>query len=445
MYLQEILEVGIGLVFVWLVISVATMSLQEWLGNLLNSRAKEMEKAITQMLSGPATASQFYAHPLISNLYKSSKNTGKKSRLPSYIPASKFGAALFSMVVQAGTDNSPVRAMTGQINQQIASIQSPEQQKLAKADWNAILETAKNLAASGLGAAALDSLKLQLQVYGEKYPEARSGLDSLNPQVDAYYGQFVQEQRLAVETGADAGLTMRQFRLGLLGLQKTNPGLSNSVTAIINQAEGYSLHADQVVATARVNLETWFNDSMDRLSGTYKRKAQVTAFIVGAILALLLNVDSINVATSLWREPTLRQAIIAQAQNYAAPAATQAGATTASPLQNIPALETQLQALNIPFGWTFTAFDTAGRTCSLLPVQAGQVWGIPSQDGSAHPLCLRFSNMPPDIISWLVKLMGLLMTGLAATQGAPFWFDVLGKLVNVRGTGANPAEKQPVG
>jgi hypothetical protein len=444
MYLQEILEVGIGLVFVWLVISVATMSLQEWFGNLLNTRAKEMEKVITQMLSSPETTSQFYAHPLISNLYKPSKKAGKKSRLPSYIPAAKFGAAIFSIVVQAGTDNSPVRAITAQINQQIASIQSPEQQKLAKADWNAILETAKNLAASGLGATALDSLKLQVQVYGEKYPEAKTSLDVLMPQVDAYYGQFVQEQRTAVESGADAGLAMRQFRLGLLAMQKTNPGLSNSVTAIIKQAEGYALHADQVVATARVNLETWFNDSMDRLSGTYKRKAQVTAFIIGVILALLLNIDSINVATSLWREPTLRQAIIAQAQNYTPPAATQ-GAITTTPLQNIPALETQLQALNIPFGWTFAAFDTAGQTCSLLPVQAGQVWGIPSQDSSAHPLCLRFSNLPPDLISWLVKIMGLLMTGLAATQGAPFWFDILGKLVNVRGTGANPAEKQPVG
>ncbi len=445
MYLQEILEVGIGLVFVWLVISVATMSLQEWLGNLLNARAKEMEKAITQMLGGPATASQFYAHPLISNLYIPSKKAGKKSRLPSYIPASKFGAALFSMVVQAGTDNSPVRAMTGQINQQISSIQSPEQQKLARADWNAILETAKNLAASGPGATALDSLKLQVQVYGEKYPETKPSLDLLNSQVDGYYGQFVQEQHAAVETGADAGLTMRQFRLGLLALQKTNPVLSNSVTAIIKQAEGYALHTDQMVATARVNLETWFNDAMDRLSGTYKRKAQVTAFFIGVFLALFLNVDSINVATSLWREPTLRQAIIAQAQSYAAPVATQAGATTASPLQNIPALQTQLQALNIPFGWTFAGFNTAGRTCSLLPIQAGQVWGIPSQNSSAQPACLRFSNLPPDIITWLLKLMGLLMTGLAATQGAPFWFDVLGKLVNVRGTGTDPSKKQPVG
>ena len=445
MYLQEILEVAIGLVFVWLVVSVATMSFQEWLSNLLNTRAKEMEKVIAQMLSSPDMTSRFYAHPLIANLYQSSTKTGKKPRLPSYIPADKFGATLFSLVVQAGTDNSPVRAMTGNINQQLASIQSPEQQKLAKADWNAILETAKNLAASGIGTAALDSLKLQVQFYGEKYPEVKPSLDMLIPQVDTYYGQFIQDQRTAVESGADTGLAMRQFRLGLLGLQKTNPRLSNSVTAIIRQAEGYALHADQVVATARLNLETWFNDAMDRLSGTYKRKAQLISFIIGVILALLLNVDSISVATSLWREPTLRQALIAQAQNYTPPAASQGSAATVSPLQNIPALETQLQALNIPFGWTFASFDTAGRQCSLLPLQAGQVWGIPSQDSQAQPVCKRFSNLPPDIISWLLKTLGLLMTGLAAAQGAPFWFDILGKLVNMRSTGANPSEQQPVG
>jgi hypothetical protein len=445
MYLQEILEVAIGLVFVWLVISVATMSIHEWFGNILNTRAKELEKAIAQMLSNDDLTRQFYNHPLIANLYRTSNKPGGKVRLPSYIPANNFGAALFSMVIQAGTDNSPVRVITGQINQQLASIQSPEQQKLAKTDWNAILETARNLAASGLGAAALDSLKLQLQVYGEKYPEVKPSLDTLLPQVDAYYGQFVQEQRLAVESGADAGLAMRQFRLGLLGMRKVNPLLSNSVTAIIKQAEGYALQADQVVATARVNLETWFNNSMDRLSGTYKRRAQIMAFIIGFILALILNVDSISVATSLWREPTLRQTIIAQAQSYTPPAASQDSTSSASPLQNIPALETQLQALNIPFGWTFASFNTNGLQCSLVPFNASQVWGIPGTDSQGQPICKRFANLPTDFISWLVKLMGLVMTGLATTQGAPFWFEILGKLVNVRGTGANPAEKHAVG
>ncbi len=90
MYLQEILEVAIGLVFVWLVLSVATMSLQEWLGNILNSRAKEMEKAIAQMLSSEDLTRQFYEHPLIANLYAASQKTGKKARLPSYIPASQI-------------------------------------------------------------------------------------------------------------------------------------------------------------------------------------------------------------------------------------------------------------------------------------------------------------------------------------------------------------------
>ena len=70
MYLQEILEVAVGLVFVWLVISVATMSLQEWLGNALNLRAKEMEKVIAQMLNSDDLTRQFYAHPLIADLYK---------------------------------------------------------------------------------------------------------------------------------------------------------------------------------------------------------------------------------------------------------------------------------------------------------------------------------------------------------------------------------------
>ena len=73
---------------------------------------------------------------------------------------------------------------------------------------------------------------------------------------------------------------------------------------------------------------------MDRLTGAYKRRAQAIAFIIGFFLALLLNVDTINVANSLWREPTLRQAIIAQAENYTPPATSQ-GTTTIAPLENV--------------------------------------------------------------------------------------------------------------
>jgi hypothetical protein len=444
MYLQEILEVAIGLIFVWLAISFTTMSLQEWLSNIVNLRAKDLEKAIAQMLNSQDLTQRFYKYPLIANLYIQPKKTGKKPRLPSYIPANKFSAALFELIIQAGTDNSPVKAMTAEIEKQLVSIKNPEQKKLARQDWDAILVTARNLAASGLGIAALDSLKFQAQACGEKFPGLKPTLAILIPQLDSYYGQFVEEQRVVADSGANTGLAMRQFRLGLLALQKINPRLSEAVIAFIRQAEVYAMSGAQAVATARVNLESWFNDAMDRLTGIYKRRAQSIAFIIGFILALILNVDSINLATSLWREPILRQAILVQAQNYTASGNSQ-DVTAAGPLVNIPVLETQLQGLKIPLGWSISPFTTGGGQCSILPIKPGQVWGIPSMNKQGLPICNGIINLPTDLNGWLAKILGLLITGLAAAQGAPFWFDILKKFINVRGTGANPTEQIPVG
>ena len=40
----------------------------------------------------------------------------------------------------------------------------------------------------------------------------------------------------------------------------------------------------------------------------------------------------------------------------------------------------------------------------------------------------------------LAKLLGLILTVLAVSPGAPFWFDLLSKLANVRGSGAVPTD-----
>ncbi|MGA2489483.1 MAG: hypothetical protein ABSF99_04750, partial [Anaerolineales bacterium] len=193
MYLQEILEVVIGLVFLWLVISLATMSFQEWIADRINLRANELEKAIAEMLGNQDLLQKFYDYPLIANLYTQPKKASKKPRLPSYIPANKFSATLFQLILQAGANNSPVQTMTGEIEKQMGSIESPEQQKLAKDDWDAILKTAGNASTSGLGTAALDSLKFQVEAFEEKYPELKPTIDTLIPQMDTYYGQFSED------------------------------------------------------------------------------------------------------------------------------------------------------------------------------------------------------------------------------------------------------------
>jgi hypothetical protein len=51
-----------------------------------------------------------------------------------------------------------------------------------------------------------------------------------------------------------------------------------------------------------------------------------------------------------------------------------------------------------------------------------------------------FGNGNTEWQLWFIKLAGLLLTGLAISQGAPFWFDILNKFMVIRST-VKPREK----
>lgn len=36
---------------------------------------------------------------------------------------------------------------------------------------------------------------------------------------------------------------------------------------------------------------------------------------------------------------------------------------------------------------------------------------------------------------WITKFFGLILTVFAASLGAPFWFDILNKIISIRSTG----------
>ncbi|HEY6431964.1 MAG TPA: hypothetical protein VIZ17_08270, partial [Acetobacteraceae bacterium] len=144
----------------------------------------------------------------------------------------------------------------------------------------------------------------------------------------------------------------------------------------------------------RASLETWFDDSMDRLSGIYARMSQYVMLILGIILALGLNVDSARLARTLWLNDDLRASIVANAataSNPAAPALQQAWST--------------LESEHLPIGWRvsdqFDGWNTA-FTC-----------------------------------------LGWLFTAGAVGLGAPFWFGLQQQLVNFRNSGPPPARTPP--
>ncbi len=441
MYMQEILEVGIGLVFMWLIISIAAMQFQEWFATLFKWRAKGLEDALRSMLGGEgegqALTDLLYSHPLIASLSSSSR------RKPSYIPANKFALVLFDLVMTADTEAWPVKKVLADVEALVASITDPEQKKLAAEDFQALLATAKQIAGTSLGEAAIDSLKLQIQAYGDKHPELRPAIEMALPQLDAYYQSVLDEQRKVTSARQDKDLTLRQLRLGLLAMDAAYPNMKKTLDTLFAGLEEYVKEGEQALALGRKNIESWFNDSMDRLSGWYKRRSQLVAFLSGLILALILNVDSINIATKLWREPALRQAVAASADAYAQQQAqlpSEQGGQ--NPEETIQYLESQLRFLNLPVGWTLTAFDTGGKQCTPIPTSADQIFGFPGKSEQGEPVCKYVSNFPLDWSSGLAKLAGLLITGAATAQGAPFWFEILKKLVNVRSSGPNPAEKE---
>ncbi len=461
MYLQEILEVGIGLVFVWLVTSLAAMQVQEWIANLFEIRAAGLESHLRRMLADPALAQEFYSHHLIRALYR---QPGWLKRLfgnlvnalrrvfklpplsfenrPSYIPAHDFALVLFDILNRRALRAAPVQAAFDEFDASLSASSpdrlDPEQQGRARQALVSLRQEAAAIAGTEIGQDSISLFQSRLVALTETQPNLQPQVDQLAQRLDRYY-QALLDEREAIAATPDRAL--QQVRLGLVAVGVDNPALAQSLRTLFAGTEGEQRGFSSSLATARRSLETWFDDAMSRLSGWYKRRSQFVAFLIGLFLALLVNVDSVQVAASLWREPTLRQQLVAQSAARVETTSTGEQTQTVSPLRSVAELQADLTDLRLPFGWqTEAVLLQPGQRCHVVPLAKNSIWGMWSGD-----VCKQVSNLPADSTAWWSKGLGLLITALAAAQGASFWFDVLKKLVNVRSTGPNPVEQSPKG
>jgi hypothetical protein len=197
------------------------------------------------------------------------------------------------------------------------------------------------------------------------------------------------------------------------------------------------------IAKVRDELESWFNASMERVSGWYKQRTQMILFWIGLSAAAILNLDALTVASRLATDPSLRALAVAQAQEVvddeklrnrlAPPAAAPADA----PPDNETAVEDALNKaaentkkdveraqkiigqVGYPIGWI--------RPDSGFPVPGPQFCGKFNKDG----LCELSTHTPMGIFQLLI---GWLITAIAVTLGAPFWFDLLNRFMTIRST-----------
>lgn len=163
--------------------------------------------------------------------------------------------------------------------------------------------------------------------------------------------------------------------------------------------------------SAQSAIEGWFNDAMDRVSGWYKRRTQVWTIIIALSLTLAANADTVRITRQLWTDPVLRAAVVEEAKVRAQ--------------KPRPTISVEYQDEDDPTNPTVTRNEgnqLSGQERALLGQLLG--WHGPLREN------LRWDS-----------LLGWILTVLALSMGAPFWFDVLNKFMNVRYAGKSPDEK----
>ncbi|HVR38900.1 MAG TPA: hypothetical protein VMU84_07370 [Thermoanaerobaculia bacterium] len=100
--MTDMLDVAIGLVFLYLLMSLVCSAAAEIFEGFLKYRARDLERGVRELLHDPKLVQELYDHPLIRGLYKSRYNPRRKGALPAYIPAKTFALALLDIVPAGG-------------------------------------------------------------------------------------------------------------------------------------------------------------------------------------------------------------------------------------------------------------------------------------------------------------------------------------------------------
>jgi hypothetical protein len=201
------------------------------------------------------------------------------------------------------------------------------------------------------------------------------------------------------EAGTSPFKTIQEFRDALSKIQ--NQAIRDALTSLTATVD-----INGKLEELQSRIGGWFDAGMDRVSSWYKRWAQRWIFAIGIVTVIAVNIDAIAIGQSLWDDPALRNSIAAAAEKQLNEKdAAGKELTPEEGWKKIEVAKNRLKVAGLPIGWSM---DDPRTNCKTF--------------------------------NWLTKILGWLITILAVSLGAPFWFDVLNQFMVVRNT-IKPKEK----
>jgi len=374
------LDLLIGLVVVYLLLSLVVSAVREAVEARVRSRSTHLATGIVQLLGDAGAAGDFYDHPLVQSLYRS--------------PPSPQGAL-------------PIVLQSAATFRGLGVVQSLLQASFKAPIWKKSGVDLPSYIPARTFSLTMFDLALRNPAIGRRACELAGAVQA---------GQTVDLASLA----ADPSRIYPALRAAILesarGGGASSPSPAAPTPSWVKAMANALLVADSSnFDDGRKALEAWFNATMDRVSGWYKRESQSLLFWFGAILAIALNVDSISLVQHLSASPETRKLLVDRAASLQ-PELVAPAASGADPWRRMGDAIDQANALNVPIGWN------AEQRARIVP-----------HDDDRYRL--EWTNLGSALIGWF-------MTAFAISFGAPFWFDVLNKIMVVRST-VKPTEKSP--
>jgi hypothetical protein len=363
---SSVLEVAIGVVFVYLLLSLICTALNEGISSVINKRGKNLFEGVKNLLNDSeftGLAQQVYHHGLVNGISQNGSDPKVATRLPSYMHSSNFSLALLDILGARGA---------------IATSGAADSEGAVK------LKAAQDAAIAAAG--------------------DRQNLDLYNKAAASLHEALAIGRTLAAKT-PDA---LANIQAGVNALPDGHS--KESMLVLIDKTRREVKNVEHQAEAFRQNLEGWYNNSMDRVGGWYKRWTQRVLLVLAFIVVFTTNADTVMLVQRLIMDGAVRAALVNAAEDAAKLPPPEDGA----PDTRVNAVLDRAKDLNLPLGWALAVND---------------------------PRHIPLEKSGWDFSGWLLfKIFGLLISAFAVSLGAPFWFDLLSKFVNIRGSGVPPGK-----
>lgn len=293
---------------------------------------------------------------------------------------------------------------------------------------------------------------------GSRAKWLRRGLDGLlapaagqsgKAQVDAFFkSPFVALMGLERPPSYLDAWTVLQGALSTLGTKRAR--VFATVDAVREALQG--LPADMPLRVAvedlcaraqgdmekfRTLLDAWFDGFEQQLIGWYRRKTQLVLAALAVAVAVAFNVDTLALMRQLSLDPAARKAVVDLALKTAQDPAVKAAVDARRPKPADPA--DPASAAGAPASAASAPAAAASAGAALAARQRDALLATGLELGWTRE---RWAEAWKDGRAAVSKLAGVLLSALAISLGAPFWFDLLKRVVAIRAVGLNLQEQE---